>query len=157
MRGAFPVSVLIALFVSFSASFLVAYRGTDDYESSYKSEQNLGGEYRSTREPGIGVPSGIKRVFDVPVWDQTQGLGQRMPNLIGQQSQTPFVFLSSLISIESILHLRLFFATFLSLSLTNLLIVGWSIRKAGLRLILFDVSMLGVSFLYTIHNDFFSQ
>ena len=80
-----------------------------------------------------------------------------MPNLIGQQSQTPFVFLSSLISIESILHLRLFFATFLSLSLTNLLIVGWSIRKAGLRLILFDVSMLGVSFLYTIHNDFFSQ
>lgn len=80
-----------------------------------------------------------------------------MPNLIGQQTQTPFVFLSSLISIESILHLRLFFATFLSLSLTNLLIVGWSIRKAGLRLILFDVSMLGVSFLYTIHNDFFSQ
>jgi hypothetical protein len=148
---------LIALFVSFSACFLVAYRGTDDYESSYKSEQNLGGEYRSTREPGIGVPSGIKRVLSVPVWDQTQGLGQRMPNLFAQQSQSPFVFLSRFVSIDFLVYLRLLICLSISLVLINLLVQTWGNWRLKLRLLVLDISLTGLFFLNSIHNDFHDE
>jgi len=147
------ISVLIALFVSFSACFLVAYRGTDDYESSYKNDQNLGGEYRSTREPGISLPSGIKRVFDIPVWDQTQGLGQRMPNLFAQESQSPFVFLARFFSVESLVYLRLLICSSISLVLINLLIQTWGDWRLRIRLLILDVSLVGLFFLNSIHND----
>ena len=149
--------MLIALFVSFGACFLVAYRGTDDYESSYKSEQNLGGEYRSTREPGIGVPSGIRRVLEVPVWDQTQGLGQRMPNLIGQQSQTPFAFLTLLFSVEVVVLVRVFSSTFIALLLINLVLSKWGNSRISFRILFLDIALLGPLFLYSVKNDFFSQ
>ena len=108
--------MLIALFVSFGACFLVAYRGTDDYESSYKSEQNLGGEYRSTRDPGIGVPPGIKRVLAVPVWNQTQGLGQRMPTLMYSQTQSPLIFFYYPVPVGVYFTARLFLVAFLALA-----------------------------------------
>lgn len=151
------ISVLIALFVSFSACFLVAYRGTDDYEFSYKSEQNLGGEYRSTREPGLSLPLGIKRVFDIPVWDQTQGLGQRMPNLLGQQSQTPFVFLTRLFSVDVLVLIRVFFSTFIGLFMINLVLSVWGNALIRARLLFLDLALLGPLFLYGIRNDFFIQ
>jgi hypothetical protein len=148
---------LIALFVSFSACFLVAYRGTDDYESSYKSEQNLGGEYRSTREPGIGLPSGIKRAFAVPVWNQTQGLGQRMPTLMYSQTQSPFIFFDYLVPIEVNFTVRLFSVTFLALAIGNLIILSWGTLGFKRRLLFLDISLLGPLVLYTIHNDWYCQ
>ena len=143
--------------MSFGACFLVAYRGTDDYELSYKSEQNLGGEYRSTRDPGIGVPLGIKRVFEVPVWDQTQGLGQRMPNLIGQQSQTPFVFLTRFFSVEILVLVRMSISTFFALLLINLVLSRWGPVRIWVRILFLDIAILGPLFLYAVKNDFFIQ
>ena len=136
---------------------MVAYRGTDDYELSYKSEQNLGGEYRSTREPGLSLPSGIKRVFDIPVWDQTQGLGQRMPNLLGQQSQTPFVFLARLFSVDVLVLIRVFFTTFIGLSMINLVLSVWGNSLIRVRLLFLDLALLGPLFLYGVRNDYFVQ
>jgi hypothetical protein len=136
---------------------LVAYRGTDDYESSYKSEQNLGGEYRSTRDPGIGFPSGIKRVFEVPVWDQTQGLGKRMPNLFAQQSQSIFVFPARFLSIDFLVYLRLLICSSISLVLINLLVQTWGGWRLGVRLLILDVSLAGLFFLNSIHNDFHDE
>jgi hypothetical protein len=124
---------------------------------SYKSEQNLGGEYRSTREPGIGLPSGIKRVFEVPIWDQTQGLGQRMPNLIAQQSQTPFVFLARYLSVEVLILVRVFFSTFIGLTLINLILSCWGHLLIRIRLLFLDLALLSPLFLYGIRNDFFIQ
>ena len=136
---------------------MVAYRGTDDYELSYKSEQNLGGEYRSTRGPGLSLPSGIKRVFDIPVWDQTQGLGQRMPNLLGQQSQTPFVFLTRLFSVDVLVLIRVFFTTFIGLSMINLVLSVWGNSLIRVRLLFLDLALLGPLFLYGVRNDYFVQ
>ena len=136
---------------------MLAYRGTDDYELSYKSEQNLGGEYRNTREPGLSLPSGIKRVFDVPVWDQTQGLGQRMPNLLGQQSQTPFVFLARLFSVDVLVLIRVFFTTFIGLSMINLVLSVWGNLLIRVRLLFLDLALLGPLFLYGVRNDYFVQ
>jgi hypothetical protein len=117
----------------------------------------LGGEYRSTREPGIGVPSGIKRVLSVPVWDQTQGLGQRMPNLIGQQSQTPFVFLTSYFSVDILVLVRVFVSTFIGLLLINLALSSWGTSRIWVRTLFLDLALLGPLFLYSVKNDFFSQ
>ena len=143
--------------MSFGACFLVAYRGTDDYESSYKSEQNLGGEYRSTREPGIGVPSGIKRVLAVPVWNQTQGLGQRMPTLMYSQTQSPFIFFDYLVPIEVNFTVRLFSVSFLALAVGNLIVLSWGTLAYRRRLLFLDVSLLGPLVLYTIQNDWYCQ
>ena len=150
-------SALVGLLVSVSACFLVAYRGTSDYESNYKSEQNLGGEYRSTRSSGLGLPSGVHRIFEVPVWDQTQGLGQRIPNLFAQQSQSPFVFLSRYASIEAIAFLRMFFATTISLILINLVVTSWGGIALVWRLFFIDLSLLGVMFLNSVHNNFYDE
>ena len=117
----------------------------------------MGGEYRSTREPGIGVPSGIKRVFEVPVWDQTQGLGQRMPNLFAQQSQSPFVFLSRFVSIDFLVYLRLLICSSISLVLINLLVQTWGNWRLQLRLLVLDISLTGLFFLNSIHNDFHDE
>ena len=150
-------SALVGLLVSVSACFLVAYRGTSDYESNYKSEQNLGGEYRSTRSSGLGLPSGVHRIFEVPVWDQTQGLGQRIPNLFAQQSQSPFVFLSRYASIEAIAFLRMLFATTISLILINSVVTSWGGIVLVCRLFFIDLSLLGVMFLNSVHNNFYDE
>ena len=151
------LSVLVGLLLSVLACFLVAYRGTNDHQASYKSEQNSGGEYRSTRSSGLGLPSGIDRVFEVPVWDQTQGLGQRIPNLFAQQSQSPFVFLSRYASIEAIVFLRMLFATTISLILINLVVTSWGGIALVCRLFFLDLSLLGVMFLNAVHNDFYDE
>jgi len=122
---------------------LVAYRGTDDTESLLKSEQNQGAEYRTTRNPGVNSPIGIARVAGVPVWDQTQGLGQRMPNLFGQQTQSPFIFMNKLASVELVTLVRLIFSTLLGLTLANLAVASWGGKKIVSRLFLLDLSGLG--------------
>ena len=151
------VAVLVGLLVGIFGCFLVAYRGTDDTESLLKSEQNQGAEYRTTRNPGVNSPIGIARVAGVPVWDQTQGLGQRMPNLFGQQTQSPFIFMNKLASVELVTLVRLIFSTLLGLTLVNLAVASWGGKKIVCRLFLLDLSLLGPLFLYTVPNDFFVE
>ena len=143
--------------MSFGACFLVAYRGTDDYEIKYKSEQNQGGEYRATRGVGVNLPIGVSRIMEIPVWDQAQGLGQRMPNIHGQQTQSPFVFLNRFLSVEVLVLIRLFFSTTIALSLVNLIFTSWGGAKLALRLFFLDFSLLGPMVLYTVLNDFWVE
>ena len=117
----------------------------------------MGGEYRSTREPGIGLPSGVKRAFAVPVWNQTQGLGQRMPTLMYSQTQSPFIFFDYLVPIEVNFTVRLFSVTFLALAIGNLIILSWGTLGFKWRLLFLDLSLLGPLVLYTIHNDWYCQ
>jgi hypothetical protein len=117
----------------------------------------LGGEYRSTREPGIGVPSGIKRALAVPVWNQTQGLGQRMPTLMYSQTQSPFIFFDYLVPIEVNFTVRLFSVSFLALAVGNSIVLSWGTLAYRRRLLFLDGSLLGPLVLYTIHNDWYCQ
>lgn len=93
----------------------------------------------------------------MPVWDQTQGLGQRMPNLISQQSQTPFVFLARFLSVEVLILVRVFFSTFVGLVLINLILSSWGHLLIRIRLLFLDFALLSPLFLYGIKNDFFPQ
>ena len=93
----------------------------------------------------------------MPVWDQTQGLGQRMPNLIAQQSQTPFVFLARYLSVEVLILVRVFFSTFIGLTLINLILSCWGHLLIRIRLLFLDLALLSPLFLYGIRNDFFIQ
>ena len=91
------------------------------------------------------------------MWDQTQGLGQRMPNLFAQQSQSPFVFLSRFVSIDFLVYLRLLICSSISLVLINLLVQTWGNWRLKLRLLVLDISLTGLFFLNSIHNDFHDE
>ena len=93
----------------------------------------------------------------MPVWDQTQGLGKRMPNLFAQQSQSIFVFLARFLSIDFLVYLRLLTCSSISLVLINLLVQTWGDWRLGVRLLILDVSLTGLFFLNSIHNDFHDE
>jgi hypothetical protein len=80
-----------------------------------------------------------------------------MPNLIGQQSQTPFVFLTQFFSVEILVLLRLVSSTFIALLLINLILLKWGNLRVSVRILLLDIALLGPLFLYSVKNDFFSQ
>ncbi len=80
-----------------------------------------------------------------------------MPNLIGQQSQTPFVFLTRFFSVDFIVLIRVFFSTLTSLVLINLVLSAWGNSLLRTRLLFLNLALLGPLFLYGIKNDFFSQ
>ena len=80
-----------------------------------------------------------------------------MPNLIGQQSQTPFAFLTRLFSVEVLVLVRVFSSTFIALLLINLVLSKWGNSRISFRILFLDIALLGPLFLYSVRNDFFSQ
>jgi hypothetical protein len=99
----------------------------------------------------------VHRLLEIPVWDQAQGLGQRMPNIHGQQTQSPFVFLNRFLSVEILVLIRLCFSTTIALALINLIFISWGGPKLSLRLFFLDFSLLGPMVLYTVLNDFWVE
>jgi hypothetical protein len=99
----------------------------------------------------------VHRLLEIPVWDQAQGLGQRMPNIHGQQTQSPFVFLNRFLAVEILVLIRLCFSTTIALALINLVFVSWGGSKLSLRLLFLDFSLLGPMVLYTVLNDFWVE
>ena len=150
------VAVLIGLIVGAFACFLVAYRGTDDTEALQKVE-NLGAQYRATMGEDPETGSGIFQRLGVPLWEGAQGLGHRLPNFITQETQSPSIFLNSILAAENLALLRLLTATLIGLTLLNLSVVSWGGRLTLVRLMVMDSALLGTLFLYSILNDWFFQ
>ncbi|MSZ98648.1 MAG: hypothetical protein F2583_06800, partial [Actinobacteria bacterium] len=107
------ISVLSALVFGLAAFllalFLVSDKSTDPRGNSVgfsQTEQNLGVQYKNSWEDGRSPAVGIVKVFAIPVWDNGQGLGNRMPNLITQPSQSPAIFLGTKLPVEYIVLLR---------------------------------------------------
>lgn len=80
-----------------------------------------------------------------------------MPNLFAQQSQSPFVFLSRFVAIDFLVYLRLLICSSISLVLINLLVQTWGNWRLKLRLLTLDISLTGLFFLNSIHNDFHDE
>ena len=80
-----------------------------------------------------------------------------MPNLIGQQSQTPFAFLARFFSVEILVVVRVFISTFIALLLINLVLSRWGNVRIWVRTLFLDIALLGPLFLYAVKNDFFIQ
>ena len=93
------VSVLIGLVVGLTAFCLALFLASDknadlggNSVGFSQTEQNLGVQYKNSWERKHSLAVGVTKVFAVPVWDNGQGLGNRMPNLITQPSQSPTIF-----------------------------------------------------------------
>jgi len=147
--------MLIGLVVGLVAAFLISYRGTDDYEWKLVAGQNLGAQYRATWGQTLPGSPGVIKILGVPIWDSAQSLGFRLPTLISQYSQSPFVFLSKFAPVEDIAILQTFFTVICSLILINLTVVSFGARAISARLLFLDISLLGVVVLYSIPNDHF--
>ena len=149
------VSVLVGLIIGFFGCILVAYQGTADTESLQKVDQNLGAEYRATWNDESGSSVGVFSRDGVPIWDATQGLGYRMPNLFSQDTQSPFVFLRAILPVENIILIRLLLKSLIALALINLCVASWGGKYLVSRLVVLDISLLGQQFLFTTSNDWF--
>ena len=91
----------------------------------------------------------------VPVWDGAQGMGHRMPNLFSQETQSPFIFLRSIMPVENILIFRLFLETIIAFILINLCVSSWGGRMVVQRLLLLDFALLGQFIFSTAVTDWF--
>ena len=158
------VAVLIGLVVGLTAFclalFLASDKNTDLGGNSVglsQTEQNLGAQYKNSWELNRSLTVGVTKVFAVPVWDNGQGLGNRMPNLITQPSQSPTIFLGTKLPVEYIVLLRNLFAILGSLVILNLTVLSWSNWRLARRLFFLDISILGPHFLYTSINGWYHQ
>ncbi len=158
------ISVLAGLIVGLTAFCLALFLASDKNQDLggnsvgfSQTEQNLGVQYKNSWESNHSLSVGITRVFAVPVWDNGQGLGNRMPNLITQPSQSPTIFLGTKLPVEYIVLLRNLFAILGSLVILNLVVLSWSDWRLARRLFFLDVSILGPHFLYTSINGWYHQ
>ena len=158
------VSVLIGLVVGLTAFCLALFLASDknadlggNSVGFSQTEQNLGVQYKNSWERKHSLAVGVTKVFAVPVWDNGQGLGNRMPNLITQPSQSPTIFLGAKLPVEYIVLLRNLISILGSLVILNLTVLSWSSWRLVRRLFFLDVAILGPHFLYTSINGWYHQ
>ena len=149
------MAIVIGLFIGISAMVLTLVMGEGKIGKFPISEQNLGVQFERSWADNSGQTTGVVKYFAVPVWDNDQGLGSRMPNLMAQQTQSPFIFLGEILPVEGVVLLRNFFVMLLALVVLNLTILSWSNWRIYRRIIFMDVAVLGPYFLNTLRNDWF--
>ena len=109
------MAITIGLLIGISAMVLTVVMGEGKIGKFPISEQNIGVQFERSWADNSGQTTGVVKYFAVPVWDNDQGLGSRMPNLMAQQTQSPFIFLGEILPVESVVLLRNFFAMLLAL------------------------------------------
>ena len=149
------VAIAIGLFIGISAMVLTLVMGEGKIGKFPISEQNLGVQFERSWADNFGQTTGVVKHFAVPVWDNDQGLGSRMPNLMAQQTQSPFIFLGEILPVEYCVFFKTFFVMLLAIVILNLTILSWSNWRIYRRIIFLDVAVLGPYFLNTLRNDWF--
>ena len=157
---AIAIGLLIGISAFCIALFITADENTDVRGAnigSAQTEQNLGVQYRSSWQSSKSQALGVTKLFAVPVWDNGQGLGNRMPNLITQPTQSPTIFFGSKYPVEYIVVIRNFIVMMAALIIMNLTVLSWSDRTIYRRLIFLDISLLGPYFLYASITVWYHQ
>ena len=148
-------SVLIGIVVGICALILTLFTGSPDSGQNFISEQNLGVQYRENWSQNHSNAIGVSKVYGVPIWDDGQGLGSRMPNLITQPTQSPVIFLGEKLPVEYIVFIRNLIFMLSALIGLNLTVLSWADRQIYRRLIFMDLAVLGPYFLFTSQLDWF--
>ena len=150
------MAVAIGLVVGISAMALSLFAGESlGATDNFVSNQNLGAQYKLFWESDHSNAIGVVKVLGVPVWDNGQGTGSRMPILMEQPTQSPIIFLGEILPVDYIVVLRSLIAILSALVVLNLTVLSWSDRQTYRRLIFMDLSLLGPFFLFTAQNDWF--
>ncbi len=150
------IAVSIGFLVCFTAMALaLSAGGSLGATDNFISNQNLGAEYRAYSTGDHANVMGVTKVFGVPVWDNGQGTGSRMPILMEQPTQSPIIFLGEILPVDYIVILRSLIAMLSALVVLNLTVLSWSDGQIHRRIIFMDLALLGVFFLFTAQNDWF--
>ena len=149
-------SVLIGIVVGICAFGLTSFAwGSFGRTDMFVFNQNFGAQNKIHWEDDRINTIGVTKVLGVPIWDNGQGIGSRMPNLISQPTQSPVVFFSMNSPVEDIRILSNLFVILSALVVLNLTVLTWSGRQIYRRLIFMDIAILGPYFLLAIANDWF--
>ena len=149
-------SVLIGFVVGACAFGLSIFAGRSlGATDNFVSNQNLGTQYKVLWENDRSKADGVTKVLGVPVWDNAQGLGSRMPILMEQPTQSPIIFLGAKLPVDYIVLIRSLFVLLATLVVINLTVLSWDERRIFRRLLFMDIALLGPYFLFTAANDWF--
>lgn len=149
-------SILVGIVVGICAYGLTSFAGgSSGRTDSFVFNQNFGAQNKVYWEDDQATAIGVTKVLGVPIWDNGQGLGSRMPNLVSQPTQSPVVFFGKNSPVEDIRILSNLFVILSALVVLNLTVFSWSDRRIYRRLIFMDVAILGPYFLFTAVNDWF--
>jgi hypothetical protein len=150
------MAVAIGFLVGITAMALALFVGRSlGATDNFVSNQNLGVQYKINWDDNHANAIGVIKVLGVPVWDNGQGVGSRMPILMEQPTQSPIIFLGEILPVDYIVVLRSFIAILSSLVVLNFTVLSWSDRRTYRRLIFMDLALLGPFFLFTAQNDWF--
>ncbi len=158
--AAVAIGFLIGISAFCIALFVVADKSTDTrgpHIGMAQTEQNLGVQYRSSWQGDKSRALGVTRLFAIPIWDNGQGLGNRMPNLITQPTQSPTIFFGARYPVEYIVAIRNFIVMTAALIVMNLTVLSWSGSNFRRRLLFLDISLLGQYFLYASVTNWYHQ
>ncbi len=149
-------SVLIAFVVGACAFGLSIFAGRSlGATDNFVSNQNLGAQYKVHWENDHSESIGVIKILGVPVWDNAQGLGSRMPILMEQPTQSPIIFLGAKLPVDYMVLIRSLFVLLATLVVLNLTVLSWDDRRIFQRLLFMDVALLGPYFLFAAANDWF--
>jgi hypothetical protein len=149
-RRAFVEAVAVAT----ALTVLVASKPTRDREVHTKAGLDLALAYRDLPH---GARRGVVSQWLVPIYDFSQGIGQRIPNLVSQVTIHPLILVRRGLTVEQMFHLRLFAALTVALFAIGLTLSSWletpPIWARGLSYAFIVPGVL----VYTVHNDWYYQ
>ena len=149
-------SVFIGLSIGICALAITLFAGgAEGVTDNFVSNQNLGAQYKIHWENDHANTKGVTKVLGVPIWDNGQGLGSRMPILMEQPTQSPIIFLGAKLPVDYMVLIRSLFVLLATLVVLNLTVLSWDDRRIFRRLLFMDVALLGPYFLFTAANDWF--
>ena len=148
-------AIVIGFGVGICALFLTLFMGPPNSGQNFLSEQNLGVQYRESWTQNHSKAVGVSKIFGVPIWDNAQDLGSRMPNLMTLPTQAPIIFFGEKLPVEYIVFLRSVIVMLSALVVLNLTVLSWSGWQIVRRLVFMDFALLGPYFLFSSQLDWF--
>ena len=138
-------SALICLIASFIGQF--------GMEGVLRFDLNWGSKYDELTNSKETFSSGIFRYLAIPVFDGSQHLGIRLPNLGSNYTLHPLVFLSSWISTQTLTQLFVFLNIFFLFYFIAITFKSWDLKYWKTLTLFSSFALSGELFIFIIHND----
>ncbi len=134
--------------------------GTADLEERFNGAYSYGASFKRGDVFSQAPTFGKHTLFAVPVYDTSIGFGYRLPLLYGT-STSPLVFLREILTTQAIQLIVFAISLTVAVFAINRFFDEWINRKRNYKyltlLLIFDLAILGPSFVYTFTNDWSTQ
>lgn len=134
--------------------------GTADLEERFNGAYSYGASFKRGDVFSQAPTFGKHTLLGVPVYDTSIGFGYRLPFLYGT-STSPLVFLREIFTTQAIQLIVFAISLTVAVFAINRFFDEWMNRKRSSKyltlLVIFDLAILGPSFVYTFTNDWSTQ